>query len=173
MAAMRARGVLFLLGVALCSRALFGAGPSVLMVYGDTLPRPIIIVKENPGDHHYLSCMGSQFIDRDQASAGPFLNIAIFWLPSPEAVTQELLGRLKPEEASQHARLYLPSKDRRASVVVTPYSSQPGVRVPGYDTEQFTPIPRPVPREVSEFTKGCWLTDSDLAAARKSGITGL
>jgi len=151
----------------------YAAGPSMIMVYGGSLPGPIIIVKKDPGDHSYLSCMGSMSIDPRQLGDRPYFNLAIFWQQPDPAATRESLKSLKPEQASQHGRLYLPKGNTSASVVATPYSSMPGVRMPGQDTEQFTPIPRLLPADDKAFTRGCWLSSEDVTAARAVGIPGL
>src|SRR5688572_8409591 len=85
------------------------AGPSGVMIYGGILRKPLVIVKKDNGDHYYLSCMGSMGMDPRQIGKGPHLNLAIFW-QSLIGMDKGALRTLKPEQASQHGRLYLPSQ---------------------------------------------------------------
>ena len=82
----------------------------------------------------------------------PYVKYAIFW------------GRwekesLKPEAASQHGRLYLPTPSEPSMVVMTQAWMDDGS--PGH------PAARPIPVNIMKFWKGWPVTTADLGLAKR------
>ena len=132
-------GVLAVVGI----KPLSALGPSFIIVYGDSVPKPMVLSLGNEGNAcdflwNTMSRGGTTFLNGsmqrskipDGLSDRPYLNIAIFWGRAfdPQA---------KPEDANQHARFYPPTATRPAVVVAT---------VPTMDQSE----PRPVPPDLDE-----------------------
>jgi len=118
-------------------------GPSFIIVYGDSVPKPTVLRLGHEADDcgflwDTIARGGTTFLNGtmqhgripDGLSGRPYLNVAIFWgTPFDPAA--------KPEDASQHARFYPPTATKPAVVVAT---------VPTMDE----PEPRPVPQDLDE-----------------------
>jgi len=127
----------------LAIRPVSALGPSFIIVYGDSVPKPKVIslgYESTSCDFLWeTSARGGTTVVNgspqrgkipDGLSGRPYLSIAIFWgrVVDPNA---------KPEEANQHARFYPPTATRPAVVVAT---------VPAMDD----PEPRPIPQDLDE-----------------------
>lgn len=158
----------------------FAAGPAIVMIYGGPLRAPLFIVQKDLETHSMLWCGRSTSIDERQLGDRPYLKLAIFWLPdvwaNPSMATN-LLPTLKPEQAPQHGRLYLPTPSAAASVVVTrAHVTAVGSgekTADGRTLLKLVGIAQPIPEKDDAFTTGCWLTAEDQKVARAAGIPGL
>jgi hypothetical protein len=74
-----------------------------------------------------------------------------------QANPEAFIRMLKPEEAHQHGRLYVATPEVGAASVSTDYPKS-GPR-------------QPIPREVGEFKYGTWLTEIEVEAIRRLGVT--
>ena len=176
----RARYRSWLLGLALLSlfglRPVSAIGPTFLIVYGDKLPVPVVVrfTATSPAGFLWDTRRGgaTEYVNGSlQRGTIPnglrgrtYLKVAIFWTGGQFDPTW------KPEDASQHARLYLPTPSEPAVIVATaPYMDQPE--------------PRPIPEDLDEhrntlghqvgFVAGWLLNADDLANAMRVGIPGL
>ena len=155
------------LGVALLcflgSQPILAISPAFIMVYGDQLKAPIVISPDmqNLGAMQMFwwragrydlphSLKGNPLVTR--LGDRPYLKLAIFWGPY-------LADQLKPENASQHGRLYLPTASDPAAIVVT----MPDMR----------PVANAIPNALEDFSAGWTLNAGDLATARYFQIPGL
>ena len=170
----------WLLGVALLSlfglRLVSAIGPTFLIVYGDRLPAPVVVqfTATSPAGFLWDTRRGGATVYVNGSlqhgtipnglSGRAYLKVAIFGLAGNLTLTW------KPEDASQHARLYLPTPSEPAVIVATaPYMDQPE--------------PRPIPEDLDEhrntlghqvgFVAGWLLNAEDLANAKRVGIPGL
>jgi len=161
----RARVGSWILGVAtlvlFVSRSLSAVGPAAILIHGGELPA--IIVYPNIGSFQFMWAGGVPHYDTQRAAAPTgledrrYLEYDVFWGRfEPE--------ELKPEAASQHGRLYLPTADRPAAVVLT----NPNMtgREPGATRAEATPIPS----QLKDFVFGRVLTPSETAALVAAGI---
>jgi hypothetical protein len=171
----------WLLGVTvlslLATRQLFAISPSYVMFYGDQLAGPVVLQVDSSTPTAFLwetrarreGSLQRETISK-RLSGRPYLNFAVFW-------GQWADRPLKPEDASQHGRLYLPTATEPAAVVATVPAMQsmnPNVR---------TPPAMPIPVDLDEhldaqgsrigFVAGWVLSGLDLAAARRLGIPRL
>jgi hypothetical protein len=158
---------LWLLGVIVLSlwvsKPILAISPAFIMVYGDQLKDPIVISPDmnNLGATTMFWWRAGRF-DVPHTLKGnplltslsnrPYLKLAIFWGPY-------LADQLKPDNASQHGRLYLPSGSELAAIVVT----APDMR----------PVAHPIPSALEDFIAGWTLNAEDLATARRFQIPGL
>lgn len=151
------------------------AFPSVLMFYGGSLTQPVFTTPQSVPEAEAqvgLWCgRGSGMIGGMMADR-PYVNIGVFWIPwsevsEPEARRARLAG-LKPEQATQHGRLYAARGDVRAAVVMTllPVTSRTQRDAQGFPLFEM----QKPPADAAEFTHGCWLTDADVETARKLGV---
>jgi len=170
----------WVLGVVLLSflglRPASAVGPTFLIVYGDSLPAPVVVhfTPTSPagflwdtrrgGATEYVNGRMQRGTIPNGLSGRAYLRVAIFWTGGQFDPTW------KPEDASQHARLYLPTPSEPAVIVATaPYMDEPK--------------PRPIPEDLDEhrdtsgrqlgFVAGWRLNTDDLANARRVGIPGL
>jgi hypothetical protein len=134
------------------------------MVYGGTLREPIVFIQNSQAivDTYLAFWNGrSSPLEPRHVTDRPYFNVAIFWLPYPnlsrQANPEMFIRTLKPEQAHQHGRLYVATGEVGAASVSTDYP-------------KAGPL-QPIPREVSQFKFGCWLTEVEVQAARKLGIT--
>jgi hypothetical protein len=149
--------------------------PSVMMIYGGSLRAPVFIVQRTGEDiSKYASfwCGRSTPVLAQQLAARPYFNVAIFWLNSvwanPDSA-QILLPTLKPEEAHQQARLYVPTADGKigSAVVSTDY-----LRFTTPAGAPAVPMVRRIPTDSSEFKYGCWLSRADEQILHDLGVPG-
>jgi hypothetical protein len=107
-----------------------------------------------------------------QLAERPYVNIAIYWgkWPDPADSTgiDAWLLTLKPDQAHQHGRLYVATRQAGAAVVTTDYMRLGPTGAP-IGTPRF-PLVRPIPQDVSEFKYGTWLSGADIEIAKKLGL---
>ena len=129
---------------------LSAVGPSLIMFYGGGLAQPVLARPGNPsttpteylwnprtGGASYGSWRGATIPENLEGRA--YVNMAIFWgrIDDPTA--------LKPADASQHGRIYLPTQTEPPVVVVTaPLMNEPK--------------PAPIPTTLGQFLAGWKLT---------------
>ena len=161
----RFRSWLFLVAVIALAivRPAAGISPSFLMVYGGSLKEPAIIrlqpavssafVWDSAFRRASLEPGGKQLI-RDLApglSDRSFVSVAIFW-------GQAYKPDLRPADASQHGRMYLPTSSLPAVMVAT--------------LPDMQPVPHPVPDRLEGFAAGWTLTPQDHSSAKALGLPG-
>ena len=161
----RVRGA-WLVGVALAallgSTRVFAISPALVMVYGHTLPAPVVIdLKGTIGLNEFLWNTRVRGAFNYETHSGtmpaglkdrPYFRLAVFW-------GRYDVATLKPEQASQHGRLYLATASEPAVIVAT---------LPHMAME-----PRPMPADLKGFHGGWVLNAGDLANAKRMGIPGL
>jgi|SRR4030095_4256942 hypothetical protein len=154
------------------------AAPSIIMIYGDPLERPLVITRNIDG-------VGFLFggYDRGQSATVAvadlkdrrFVKVAIYWGGGwwkKYVEDGEPLSTLRPEEANQHGRLYLPTATEPAVALKTPgffcVTDRPGLRGghPG------PPPAWPMPLDPNDLVCAVKLTTADAKAARELGIPG-
>jgi hypothetical protein len=108
---------------------------------------------------------GTRFYDHQRETKIPsglegrrYLDYDVFWARfTPEEV-------LKPELASQHGRLYLPTKDQAAAVVLT------GPVMTTVDGSGTRAPAMPIPSQLDGFIYGRALTQSETDALVTAGV---
>ena len=197
----RAKYRSWLLGVAvlwlLVSTPVWAISPTMIMIYGDGLQNPIVARAQDPSEfsvYEFLwNAMRGGTFDGTRWTGNlpkglngrPYVKVAIFWGLGPFADSVALaraLGnpdlpkQLKPEDASQHGRLYLPTASEPAAIVLTwPAMFRPkGTRCEAPTPPSAeAPCPVAVPADLGEFKAGWVLNSQDLATAKWLGIPGL
>jgi hypothetical protein len=158
--------VVAVLLVGFSSTPILAISPSAVMVYGDKLAQPIVLRPGSPenfpafgllwwqagsysnptwtvqGDPQLVSAL------KDRA----YVNLAIFWGPYKA-------DELKPENASQHGRFYLPTASAPALVVVTAPDMQKKSN--------------PIPKELAGFRAVWTLGPQELTTLKGVGFPGL
>jgi hypothetical protein len=132
-------------------------GPSILMFYGDGLTQPILVYTTASNTDGFWSPRNggpSHSLPRNLAGRR-YLSLAIFWGYWDPTVT------LKPEDASQHARLYLPVGARPAVIVVTPPV------MTSRNNNEVHAEPVPIPTSLDAFIAGWTLTPDEIAEVRE------
>lgn len=163
----RARIGSWILGVlalfALGSRPISAIGPAAIVLHGGALTTPVVI---HPpiGSFMFMWGAGTGLYDNRSANAIPsglegrrYLDYDVFW----GAFTAD---ELKPEAASQHGRLYLPTGDQPAAVVLTPPAmtgSEPGAT---------RAAPTAIPDQLNGFASGRGLQPVEVAALAAAGV---
>jgi hypothetical protein len=154
--------------LALAAAPVKAVGPTAVMFHGGPLAKPVV-QRCNFEDNvcAFLWSVrrgGYSYTERKQVplptglGGRAYVNVAIFWgLPDD-------LSALKPEDASQHARLYMPTKADKAVVVAT----SPNMQGP----DGTRPVGLPVPADLEEFVSGWTLEDWEVAPFRRS-VPGL
>jgi hypothetical protein len=162
--------------VAVASSVLFlvaplsAVGPSAVMFYGGDLAQPMLVRPGNPSVtptgflwnpvNGGASYGGARRGTLPQNLEGRrYVSFAVFWgrIDDPAA--------LKPSDASQHGRVYLPTASEPAVIVVTP----PNMMNP--KDANAGPEPVPVPKSLSEFVAGWALTaEQTLQLRQLAGI---
>jgi hypothetical protein len=155
----------WILGVAILVLVVSGSmsaiGPAAILVHGGDLP-PIVVYPQT-GTFHFMWAGGVPHYDTQRGAAPTgldgrrYLDYDVFW------------GRfepdeLKPEAASQHGRLYLPTADRQAAVVLT--NPNMTSHEPGATRAERTPIPS----QLKDFAFGRAITASETAELVAAGI---
>jgi hypothetical protein len=164
----RARYGSWLLGVALLllfvSRPISAIGPAYIVVHGGALQSPVVIRPEI-GSFMFMWAAGNFYEHKRRGEMSipsglqgrKYLDYDVYW----GRFTPE---ELKPETASQHGRLYLPTADQAAVVVITdPVMS-------GDDPGATRAPSRPVPGQLEGFASGRALSTSEAAALGAVGI---
>jgi hypothetical protein len=156
---MRTRYLAGALGLVVFSMRLAALDPTLLIFHGGQLTQSIRVYPGDNSGSGFLWSPSRGCINFEMKGCTipknlegrAYIDVAIFWgrVDDPENV--------KPEAASQHARVYLPTRDEPAVVVITsPLMSHP------------TPVP--VPSSLSDFVAGWRLTAEDMAAAKRLGV---
>jgi hypothetical protein len=148
------------------SKPALAVSPWAVMVYGEKLGQPILLRPASPEDfpafgllwwkagaysHPTRTVQG----DPELLSAlrnRPYVNLAIFW-------GQYDPDQLKPENASQHGRFYLPTASESAIVVST---------VPDMQKKS-----NPIPKELGGFAAVWTLSPQELTTLKGLGFPGL
>ena len=145
------------------SRSVTAIGPAAIVVHGGGLQAPIV-VRPEIGSFVFMWGGGTRHYD-NQSGALPsglddrrYVDYDVFW------------GRfeaeeLKPEAASQHGRVYLPTADQPAAVVLTPpvmTNSEPSAT-----RARATPIPS----EMTDFVLGRVLMPCETSGLLAAGGT--
>jgi len=148
------------------STPVLAISPAAVMVYGEKLGQPILLRPASPANFqaftllwwnagsyaHPTRTLQSEPQLLSDLSNRPYVNLAIFWGPyAPD--------ELKPENASQHGRLYFPTASAPALVVVT-----------GPDMQKKS---NPIPKELEGFRALWTLSPSELATLKGLGFPGL
>jgi hypothetical protein len=162
----RARIGSWLLGVVvlllLVCRPIAAIGPAVIVIHGGALQVPLV-VHPRIGSFVFMWAAGNMYERQRPGMLPPglegrrYLDYDVFW------------GRFKPEElkpeaASQHGRLYLPTTDEPAAVVLT------DPVMTGDDPSAMQAPPRPIPGQLKDFVSGRALTPSETAALVAAGV---
>ena len=152
--------------VGLCLKSLAAISPTAVMVYGEKLGKPILLRPASPADFPAFGLLwgnrGSyarpdRTVQGDPALSNslkdrPYVNLAIFWGAYGA-------DQFKPENASQHGRLYLPTGTDPAIVVATPPDMQKKSN--------------PIPKELGGFTAVWTLSPQELTTLKSLGFPGL
>jgi hypothetical protein len=139
--------------------------PSAVMVYGEGLSRPILLQPASTDDipsfepfwrsesgypHPGATLRGNPVLAGLRSRA--YVKLAIFW-------GRYDADQLKPENASQHGRLYLPTGSEPAMVISTPP-----------DMEKKS---NPIPTELEGFASAWTLGPQQLATLKNLGLPGI
>ena len=158
--------VLAMLLVGFSSRPVLAVSPSAVMVYGEKLGQPILLRATSPADFPAFGLLwwkAGPYANPTRTLQGepqllsdlrnrPYVNLAIFWgAYAPD--------ELKPENASQHGRLYLPTASEPAIVVST---------VPDMQKKS-----NPIPRDLGGFAAVWTLGPQELTTLKGLGFPGL
>lgn len=140
--------------------------PTAVMIYGEKLAKPVLLRPASPQDFPAFGLLWWQagpYARPTRTVQGepqllsdlkdrPFVNLAIFWGPyAPD--------QFKPENASQHARLYLPTVSEPAVVVATKPDMQKKSNA--------------IPKELGGFVAVWTLGPQELATLKGLGFPGL
>lgn len=162
----RARVALWSLGVAILllvvSRSMSAIGPAYIVVHGGELQAPIVI-RPQIGSFVFMWGAGTRSYDTQKSDLPTglegrrYVEYDVFW------------GRfepdeLEPESASQHGRLYLPTANHAAAVVLTP----PNMHNPEPGSTRAKQVP--VPRHMKDFVSGRVLLPYETAALAAVGV---
>ena len=142
--------------------------PSVLMFYGGPLSRPVHLVVRTSDEMDYNGVFwgaSGRPVEPEMMGERPYIQMAFFYGIKVETLTDAALAALKPEDANQHGRLYLPRGTVRASAVSTAYAKANMVQ--GVPTGVAV---QPLPTGAAAFKWGNWLADGDLDPLRAAGI---
>ena len=148
------------------SMPVLAISPTAVMVYGGKLGQEVLLRPASPQDFPAFGLLWWQagrysnptrtvqsepqlLIDLKER---PYVNLAIFWGPYAR-------DEFKPENASQHGRLYLPIALEPAIVVVT-----------GPDMQRKS---NPIPKELGGFTAVWTLGPQELTTLKGLGFPGL
>ena len=159
---------LWLLGLTLLllslSRPISAIGPAFIVLHGGTLQSPIVIRPEI-GSFMFMWAAGNMYehTRREEMTipsrlqGRTYVGYDVYW---GKFTTDEL----EPEAASQHGRLYLPTADQAAVVVIT-------APVMTGDDPRATRAPsRPIPDQLEGFASGRALSKDETAALAAAGV---
>jgi hypothetical protein len=149
--------------VLLVSQSMYAIGPAFIVVHGGALQNSIVL-RPAIGSLMFLWTAGN-FYEHQSEMRIPsglegrrYLDYDVFWGRfTPEEV-------LKPELASQHGRLYLPTKDQAAAVVLT------GPVMTSDDENSTHATAMPIPSKLADFLSGRALTLSETGALEGAGV---
>jgi len=164
----RARIGSWILGVAVLllfgTRPTSAVGPAFIVIHGGALQTPVVI-RPGEGRLMFMWQAGNAYeLRRPEDMTIPgglqgrrYLDYDVYWGTfTPED--------LKPEAASQHGRLYLPTPDRPAAVVIT----HPGMT--SDDPKATRADATPIPNELGGFASGRALTKDEASALAGAGV---
>ena len=143
------------------TRGVMAANPAIVMVYGERLPAPIYLVSTYVDDmvpYEVLWNWNGAERTSESLTDRPYLKIAMFWGFRDYAdiiANPARRSELKPEQASQHGRLYLPTATKPGMVLVTAFSGTG---------------PKAIPATVSEFSSMRLIDQSFVPVAQGLGI---
>ena len=140
--------------------------PSAVMVYGEKIGQPILLRPASPAEFPAFGLLWwkagaysnpTRTVQGDPEllstlSYRPYVNLAIFW-------GQYDPGQLKPENASQHGRFYLPTASEPAIVVST---------VPDMQKKS-----NPIPKDLRGFVAVWTLSPPELTTLKGLGFPRL
>ena len=162
----RARFGSWILGVALLllfvSKSVTAIGPAAILIHGEGLQAPIV-VRPQIGSFVFMWGGGTWYDNQGGAripsglDGRRYLDYDVFW---GRFETEEL----KPEAASQHGRLYLPTANEPAAVVLTP----PVMASP--DPSATRAPARPIPSQLQDFVSGRVLTPRETSLLVAAGV---
>ena len=155
-----------LLLVGFSSRPVLAVSPWAVMVYGGKLGQPILLRPASPEDFPAFGLLwwkAGAYRNPTRTVQGepelltslsdrPYVNLAIFW-------GQYGPDELKPENASQHGRFYLPTASEPAIVVTTAPDMQKKSN--------------PIPKELRGFSAVWTLTPQELTTLKSLGFPGI
>jgi len=141
----------------------YAAGPTIVMFYGQSLPKPIFITINNGEDANkydpLFECKGDGILPRDIGNR-PFVTLAMFWGKWDKYVTNpSLLPELVPTSAPQHGRLYLPTRTQPWAVLIR--------------TQIRNGDPVPIPQDATGFELRCAVSEQGAGFLRQAGVPGL
>lgn len=148
----------------LCSStAVFAIGPAAIVLHGGELQSPLV-THPAIGSLHFMWGAGTPYYDRSQTDIPSglegrrYFSYDVFWgRYAPE--------ELRPQVASQHGRLYLPTADKPAVVVLT----FPNMVNPERDPS-LRVRPVAIPSQLDGFAFGRALTPAETAELVAAGI---
>lgn len=150
--------------VLLVSQSTYAIGPAFIVVHGGGLEKPIVL-RPAIGSLMFMWQAGNfyEYVRPDNMTipgglqGRPYLEYDVYW----GRFTPE---ELKPEAASQHGRIYLPTAGQAAVLVIT----QP---VMTSDDPSATRAPAtPIPSEPAGFASGRALSTGEAAALVAAGV---
>jgi hypothetical protein len=134
--------IVIAMSLVISSRSASAAAPTIIMIYGEPLQKPIFVVLKQGEVTDSMSTYGFFFQETGRTtptemSDRPYLSTAMFYsFKEWAAYTNHsaLLTQLRPEQASQHGRLYLPTASEPAVVLVTRFRNLDPVPIPSAST---------------------------------------
>jgi hypothetical protein len=136
------------------------ASPSIVLVYGGDMERAITVRVDSEDVARstlFLYGLASDGAVSQSLAGRPYVNVAMFWGPSwaEHLKDQNRLSQLRPLDANQHGRLYLPTGIDPAVMLVT--------HIRGAAFGEAT---------MQDFTSGWTIDDAGRQGARRIGIPG-
>ena len=158
--------VLAMLLIGFASTPALAISPTAVLVYGEKLGQSVLLRPASPADFPAFGLLwwkaGSYARPNRTLQAEPellsalksrpYVHLAIFWGPYDS-------DQFKPENASQHGRLYLPTASAPALVIAT--------------TPDMQKKSNPIPKDVEGFAAVWTLGPQDLATLKGLGFPGL
>lgn len=132
-------------------------GPTVMMFYGGTLQKPVLVTGADAAAFGDL--LRPATVSVSELGGRPYVSVALFWGPEGNpALNGKPMAELTPEMAWQHGRLYLATAGQPAVLLVT----------------QLTKNTQPVPAPAAEasFNRGGPIPDAAAAVLKRLGIAG-
>ena len=130
-------------------------GPTVMMFYGGTLTKPIVV--SGPDVEAFGDVTRRSTITVAALGARPYLDVAMFWGPLRDPANNGTpLSGLTPQMAWQHGRFYPPS------------GTQPAVLLTTQLTKSTQPVP--LPANGQAFTGGGEVPATALPLMRTLGL---
>ncbi len=136
-------------------------GPAFVVLHGGSLQNPLVL-RPAIGSLMFFWAGGNLYEQRREPSipsgldGRPYLDYDVFW-------GRFEVEELKPEAASQHGRLYLPTIGQAAAVVLTLPDMDGG---PGATRARA----RAIPVNLKDFASGRALTPSEAASLGAAGV---